>query len=119
MENFDKFRQMVRGQQDIRDAEASRHLGESKQRLQKTIETKINTTMIGAISEMEAKFGFLWGQGKPYSALTDKEIAMLRLKDEMRTAILNNGNNQKRGVIAELEQYEVEWKRHHIDIQVN
>lgn len=91
---------------------------QSKRRLQKIIETKITTTMIGAISAIEQKFGFLWGQGKPTDELTSKELDMLALKDELRTEILNNGNNQKRAVVAEINQYDIEWKRYHMDLHV-
>jgi hypothetical protein len=67
---------------------------------------------------MEQKFGFLWGQGKPTSQLTDRERDMLYLKEELRTEILNNGNNQKRAAVAEINQYEVEWNRHHMELHV-
>lgn len=114
----DKFRQMQDYRNSRKIAANENYKHQSKRRLQKAMETKINTTMIGAISAIEEKFGFLWGQGRPASQLTDRELDMLALKDELRTEILNNGNNQKRAAIAEINQYEVEWKRHHMDLAV-
>lgn len=114
----DKFSEVVsyRNENKIRSKDIYRE--QSRRRLQKSVETKINTTMIGAISAMEETFGFLWGQGKPKHMLTDSELEMLALKEDLRTQILNNGNNQKRAAIAEINQYEVTWQRHHIDIEM-
>lgn len=91
---------------------------QSRVRLQKSVETKINTTMIGAIAAVEQKFGHLWGQGKSADQLTERELEWLAVKDALRTEILNNGNNQKRAAVAEIKQYEVEWKRHHLNMEV-
>jgi hypothetical protein len=114
----DKFSKVVSHREGNKVATSENYRFQSKRRLQKTVETKINTTMIGAISAIEAKFGELWGQGKPPSQLTEKELGWLSLKDELRTEILNNGNNQKRAAVAEINQYEIEWKRHHMDFAV-
>jgi hypothetical protein len=118
MSNEDKLDKVVRHVKSQNIAAGENYKFQSKRRLQKVVETKINTTMIGAISAMEQKFGFLWGQGKPTSQLTDSERDMMDLKDELRTEILNNGNNQKRAAVAEINQYEVEWKRHHMEMHV-
>jgi hypothetical protein len=89
---------------------------QSQNQLKKAIEKKINTTMIGAISAIEnSKLGKLWGQGKPPGQLTENEVAWLAVKDALRTEILNNGNNQKRAAVAEINQYHIEWKRHHVE----
>lgn len=114
----DKLRRIVSHRDQRQIAANDNYKFQSKRRLQKVIETKINTTMIGAISAVEQKFGKLWGQGKPINQLTEAELEMLALKDELRTEILNNGNNQKRAAVAEINQYDVEWKRHHMDLHV-
>jgi hypothetical protein len=114
----EKLEQVVKYQEDQRIAASENYRHQSRRRLQRAVETKINTTMIGAIAAVEAKFGNLWGQGKPASELTDRELEMLALKDELRTEILNNGNNQKRAATAEINQYDIEWKRHHMELHV-
>lgn len=114
----DKLSKVVKHREIHRIASSENYRHQSKHRLQKIIEKKINTTMIGAISIIEEKFGFLWGQGKPTNQLTERELEMLTLKDEIRTEILNNGNNQKRAAVAEINQYDIEWKRHHMDLAV-
>lgn len=114
----DKLQRMISQREAHKLTGEENYRQQSRKRLQKAMETKINTTMIGAISAVEQKLGFLWGQGKPTADLNDSELAMLALKDELRTEILNNGNNQKRAAVAEISQYEIEWKRHHMDLHV-
>lgn len=116
--NDDKLEKVVNHMKNQKVAACDNYKFQSKRRLQKSIETKINTTMIGAISAIEQKFGDLWGQGKPVSQLNDLEREMLTLKEELRTAILNNGNAQKRAAVVEIDQYEIEWNRHHMDMHV-
>jgi len=89
---------------------------QSKRKLRQTIETKINTVMIGALDAIEKEFGNLWGHGIPNNQKTSEQLSMLEIKDRLRTVILNNGNNQKRAAVTALDEYDVEWKRHHIQI---
>lgn len=91
---------------------------QSRRRLRNTIETKINTVMIGALDAIEKAFGEEWGQNVPYQNKTPRQIKMLEIKDKLRTEILNNGNNQKRAAIAAIEEYDVEWKRHYLELNV-
>jgi hypothetical protein len=92
-----------------------RYARQSKERMRRNMETKIRTTMIGSLSVIEEKLGFLWGQGKPRSQLTDQELAMEEIKDELRTEILNNGNNQLRAAAAEINQYDIKWNRYQLE----
>lgn len=89
-----------------------------KARLIRRIETNINTVMIGSLDAMERYFGKLWGQGLSNADKTDEQLEMTELKTRMRNEILNNGNSQKRAAIAAIEEYDVEWKRHTIDLNV-
>lgn len=67
---------------------------------------RMQTTMIGALSEMEKAFGYLWGYHKSESEpLTDKEEKFLDIWEETRNRILNNGNNQIRKAISEIKQH--------------
>lgn len=69
----------------------------------KAILTKrFQTTMIGALFEFEKAFGYLWGQDKEESDLTDRELDFSDRWDAVRNQILNNGNNQLRKAIADL-----------------
>ncbi len=85
----------------------------SKLRLQEVIDKKFTTCFIGAVNSVEEHLGFLWGKGK--SALTSREREMACVWEELRTEILNKGNNQKRAARNEIEEYEVEWKQKHTD----
>lgn len=65
---------------------------------------RFQTTMIGSLFEFEESFGYLWGQDKNDNDLTEQE-RRFRLKwDQTRNQILNNGNNQLRKCISDLER---------------
>ncbi len=81
-----------------------------KKRLLGTIEKKFKTTIIGAIASVEAGFGELWGHGKPDVELTAKEKEFRDIWQEVRTEILNKGNNNLRGAQDEIAQYSTIWE---------
>ena len=68
------------------------------------VEKKIQTTMIGALAKFEENFGYLWGIDKNED-LTEKELYFSNLWEKTRVAILNNGNNQLRNVLADLDKF--------------
>jgi hypothetical protein len=72
---------------------------------EKSILTKrFQTTMIGALYEFEKSFGYLWGCDKdPDIDLTEREEKFLDMWEETRNRILNNGNNQLRKAVSELD----------------
>jgi hypothetical protein len=71
----------------------------------KSILTKrFQTTMIGSLFEFEKMFGYLWGHDKDEKDLTDKELDFLDRWDIVRNQILNNGNNQLRKAIVDLDK---------------
>jgi hypothetical protein len=94
-----------------RDA-ARQYAEDSRARLARNIETKIRTTMIGALSAVEQRLGHLWGLGKPREHLTEAERRMEAVKQDLRTDILNLGNNQLRAAMSEIGQYDVAWRRY-------
>lgn len=66
---------------------------------------RFQTTMIGALSEFEKSFGYLWGYHKPEEEdLTEKEEQFLDKWEETRNRILNNGNNQLRKATSEIKK---------------
>lgn len=62
----------------------------------KKVEGLIRTTMIGAISKIEEKFGQFWGFGKPEEERTDRQKKVHDLFMELREEILDLGNEQIR-----------------------
>lgn len=87
----------------------------SRKRLIDNLTKKFQTTMIGALAEIEKEFGYLWASGIDEQELTKKELEMREKYLELRTRILNNGNNQLRAAIEEINQYTTEWNRYRID----
>jgi len=86
----------------------------SKRRLMTIAEKKLKTTFIGNIDILEKMIGFMWGHGKPLSELTEDEKKWRDLWDEMRTEILNNGNNQLRALLNEISEYTISWNRYNL-----
>ena len=63
--------------------------------MKKLMETRIRTTMIGALSKMENNFGYLWGHFSN-DPLTEQQEKFADLWDYTRNQILNQGNKQIR-----------------------
>lgn len=112
----DGLSRLVKHRKERRAESRNRYSEQSRERLKKSIETKIRTTMIGALALIEEKFGFLWGQDKSEDELTDHELDMEDLKEELRTEILNQGNAQLRAAQAEIDQYDVRWNRYQYNV---
>jgi hypothetical protein len=72
----------------------------AKEKLISQMSTKIRTAFIGALAEFERVYGELpeW--------------------EEVRRNILKNGNNQIRCLEAELDGYEVEFKRYQYNFKI-
>lgn len=62
----------------------------------KQVESLIRTTMIGAISKIEERFGVFWGFGKPDEERNEKQEKIFNLFRELREEILDLGNEQIR-----------------------
>jgi hypothetical protein len=77
------------------------HKDKSAQRLKRITITKIQTTMIGALSAIEEHFGELFEDGR-----------IAALYEKCRQQILDNGNNQKRNLDKEFDLYDIELKRY-------
>ncbi len=83
-----------------------------RERLKKIIAKKFDTTMIYPLSQFEAAFGDLWGNGKPEESLSDQEKIYRAKWKQCRNNILNNGNQQKRNTWAELDMHSIVWNRY-------
>jgi hypothetical protein len=71
----------------------------------------MQTVMIGALSAVEEKFGFLWGQGSE-QPLTKNQILLSDIFQVLRSQILDIGNAQIRNAETEIDTYDVEWNRY-------
>lgn len=111
------FNDMVNLRQNIRKEGVLRFQDESKNRLEKITTKKIKTTMIGALATIETIFGFLWEPDQD-GTLSNEKSHLYSLYEKARHEILDNGNNQIRNFKAELEQYNVEWKRYQLTLPV-
>jgi len=65
------------------------------------------TIMIGALAAFEEGFGHLWGHGKETSALTDDQLYWLDIWQEVRTKVLDLGNDE----IFNLKKYVYKFMR--------
>jgi hypothetical protein len=107
--NNDKYIKVIQGKSE--KTTGPNMLKQMKQRLQKIIETKLNTATIYPLNQFELAFGQLWGYGKQPKDLTDEEKRNLHLWQQIRKNILDNGNQQKRNLLAEIDMHDVVWKR--------
>jgi hypothetical protein len=70
-----------------------------EQEIFKNIETRLKTTMIGSLAKFEEYFGYLWEEDNK------NRLEYENLWEQARTSILNNGNNQIRLALDELEDF--------------
>ena len=117
---MDTHEEQRRAVQLRRKANEERFENHSKETLKRNIKTKIKTTMIGAISKFEEVFGSLWGHGLDESELTEDQYLCRERWNYVRTEILNNGNNQSRGAMAEIDQNTVRYNktRYNFDVKL-
>ena len=111
------YTELVRKSADFKTAKTDQYLDLSKERLLKIGKKKIQTTMIGALSTLEKRFGFLWGQDQE-GDLTPEQEHMKELYEEIRSEILDRGNNQMRNLEAEFAQYDIKWLRYNMKLPV-
>ena len=111
------YTELVRKSADFKTAKADQYLDLSKERLLKIGKKKIQTTMIGALSTLEKRFGFLWGQDQE-GDLTPEQEHLKELYEEIRSEILDRGNNQMRNLEAEFAQYDIKWLRYNMKLPV-
>jgi len=79
-----------------------------KDRFKRIINTKLETCFIFALSEMERIFGNkLWGHNLSEDKLTDTQKENREKWKEIRLNILNNGNQQRRSLISELDLHDM------------
>jgi len=92
-------------------ANEKRYEAHSKNTLKRHMETKFRTTMIGALSKFEKIFGDLWGHGLPDSDLSETQRKFKEKWQLARTEILNNGNNQMRAALSEIDNNTIKYNK--------
>ena len=113
----ESYAELVRKSDKFKTDRSSKNKEVSKERLLKISKKKIQTTMIGALSTVEKYFGFLWGHESP-NALTPEQEHMKELYDQVRSEILDRGNNQGRNLETEFMNYEINYLKYQITLPV-
>lgn len=111
------YAELVRRSDQYKSDKSSKHKEVSKERLLKISKKKIQTTMIGALSTMEKYLGFLWGY-ESSEELTAEQEHLKQIYEEVRSEILDRGNNQARNLEAEFANYDINWLRYQITLPV-
>ena len=60
-------------------------------------------------------FGFLWGEDSEKEP-TQEQLQIREIFEELRTEILDKGNDQIRHSEAELESYDIIWNKYHLNL---
>lgn len=105
--------QSIRQKKDLE--KDKKYKEDSKERLKEICVKKIRTTMIGALESIEKRLKTLYSSDG-YSS--NEELMLKKLYEEMRTEILDRGNQQIRNLDTEFEQYSIEWKRYTLQLPV-
>ena len=108
---------LIRSSRKYKTTKEDKYKETSKDRLYKISKKKVETTMIGALSSIEKDFGFLWGH-ESQEDLSPEEQHIKSIYDEVRSEILDKGNNQIRNLESEISQYEVKWLRYHMSLPI-
>ena len=111
------YAELVRQSDQYKTDKSSKYKEVSKDRLLKIAKKKIQTTMIGALSTMEKHLGFLWGY-ESSEELTPEQEHLKQIYEEVRSEILDRGNNQARNLEAEFANYDINWLRYQITLPV-
>ena len=113
----DNYEELIRQSDKFKSDKEQRYKDVSKDRLLKIAKKKIQTTMIGALSSLEKHYGFLWGQDQE-GELTPEQQHMKDLYEEIRSEILDKGNNQIRNLETEFNYYDITWLRYQMMIPI-
>ena len=86
----------------------AKYKAESKERLKKIAAKKLQTTMIGALDSIEKHLQTIW----------DNDEVLHEKYELIRQEILDRGNDQIRKLNTEIDQYDIEWLRYHLQLKV-
>lgn len=86
---------------------------------QDMLSKRFQTTMIGALFQFEEAFGYLWGFDKEDEDLTESEYNFKLKWEDVRYRILNNGNNQLRLAVKDLDKIRSNKNHYHYNYRIN
>ena len=93
------------------------HIKRSRENLRKIVAKRIQTTMIGALAAIEEKFKEFW-EPEEGEKMNKEQQNLYNLFQEIRSSILDNGNNQIRLLEKDIENFDVEARQYHIQLKV-
>jgi hypothetical protein len=113
-----EYEDFLKNSLEYKKAREQRSKDVSHEALLKHAKKKIQTTMIGSLSDVESFFGFLWSFGSSDSELTEEQKHMKSIYEEVRAKILDRGNTQIRDLELEFINYEISRKKYFIKLPV-
>jgi len=113
-----EYEDFLKNSLEYKKAREQRSRDASHDALLKHAKKKIQTTMIGSLSDVESFFGFLWGFGTSDLELTEEQKHMKSIYEEVRAKILDRGNTQIRDLELEFINYEISRKKYFIKLPV-
>ena len=113
-----EYEDFLKNSLEYKKAREQRSRDASHDALLKHAKKKIQTTMIGSLSDVESFFGFLWSFGSSDSELTEEQKHMKSIYEEVRAKILDRGNTQIRDLELEFINYEISRKKYFIKLPV-
>ena len=81
-----------------------------KEIIKDAVAKRFNTVTIYPLSQFELAFGHMWGHGKDPENLTEEEKLNREKWEQCRENILNNGNNNRRDVIKQLDKFNIKFQ---------
>ena len=112
MDMFNKMKEVTqRYNNQFRELQKKKNEESSLAFLSGLVEKRMTTSIIGSLDAVEKQWGYLWGINKKANECTSEELAMRDKWAILRKSILDNGNNQKRLVLDEVQQFTVCWNR--------
>jgi len=116
---FEENIKIVRARKEAQLENERKFQSNAKAKLIKLIEKKFKTTYIGALASFEEAFGHLWGHGKNVSELTSQEKEFAEKWANVRTEVLNKGNNNSRATQEEVSQHEIMYSKYTAESVIN
>jgi len=113
-----EYEDFLKNSLEYKKAREQRSRDASHDALLKHAKKKIQTTMIGSLSDVESFFGFLWGFGTSDLELTEEQKHMKSIYEEVRAKILDRGNTQIRDLELGFINYEISRKKYYIKLPV-
>lgn len=80
---------------------------EAREKIKRKAKISIETTTIGALSDFESAFGYLWGHGRNYNSLNKEEKKMRECWMDTRLSILDRCNNSKKILLNSVDRCDI------------